>query len=91
MAYLRTDYQEVSPGNRELWNQFKSSVDPKVFPFPNLPYLQTGKEYISETKAIIYYLCWKHDRLDLLGKTSQDKIDQEQLSDNIELLRKNLF
>jgi hypothetical protein len=37
-------------------------------PFPNLPYLKKGDLVVTESQAIIAFICYESGRYDLLGK-----------------------
>ena len=55
--------------DRSEWLDVKFTMG---YEFPNLPYLQDGDLKITETTAILTYLCDKYNK-DLLGKTVEDR------------------
>ena len=42
--------------------------------FPNLPLLVDGDYKLTESKAIMLYLCMKAKKEEMLGKTNMDKL-----------------
>jgi len=70
LEYTKLPYEEVKyeEDNEDPW--FK--VDkPKLLeknPAANLPYLIDGDKVVSETAAILVYICHKANRVDLLGR-----------------------
>jgi len=42
--------------------------------FPNLPYLKDGEEVITESDAIVQYICFKANRGDLVGETNEERV-----------------
>ena len=55
--------------DRSEWLDVKFTLG---YEFPNLPYLQDGDLKLTETSAIMSYLCDKYNS-DLLGKTVEDR------------------
>ena len=47
--------------------------------FANLPLLVDGDYKLTESKAIMLYLCMKAKKEEMLGKTNQDKLIIEQI------------
>lgn len=74
LEYLSLPYEEKKYPMDKTSEWFEH--DKLNFPtaFPNLPYLIDNEKYITETEAILQYLCKKAERRDLLGKTEDDQI-----------------
>eukprot|EP01016_Furgasonia_blochmanni_P002662 TRINITY_DN11036_c0_g1_i1.p1 TRINITY_DN11036_c0_g1~~TRINITY_DN11036_c0_g1_i1.p1 ORF type:complete len:213 (+),score=72.48 TRINITY_DN11036_c0_g1_i1:61-639(+) len=60
-------------------------------PFPNLPYLKDGDKIITESSAIILHIILRSGKLELLGKTVDDKVLVVQLRGVIMDARVPLF
>ena len=68
MAYLNLNVNEIVYSNPDDWFQKDKPAIAKLTPFPNLPYIKKGDEVITESWAIMTYLCYETGRYDLLGK-----------------------
>jgi glutathione S-transferase len=69
LEYVGIPYEEIKYGNDQEDKWFNEDK-PKLLnqnPAINLPYLIDGNQVISESDAIIVYLCYKGNRVDLLG------------------------
>jgi glutathione S-transferase len=82
-AYLGVDFEDVlyecgdAPTfNRDCWFSVKQSFG---FDFPNLPYYIDGDVKMTETVAIMKYICHKHDKA-LLGRTPAELAIVEMIS-----------
>jgi glutathione S-transferase len=76
LEYLQIPYNQVifTPEQEDEWF---SKIKPQFLeknPAANLPYLQDGEKVISESDAIIVYLCFKANRADLLGENADDQV-----------------
>ena len=68
---LGEDYENVIFNNREEWAPVKQQRTGDGDDFVNIPYLQDGDVFITESGAIPYYLCQKFNK-DLYGKNALD-------------------
>lgn len=69
LEYLEIPYEEIKYNNQEedkWFNEDKLKLIGKN-PAVNLPYLIDGDKVISESDAIIAYICLKANRPDMLG------------------------
>jgi len=72
LEYTRIPYTVKAYHDPKDWFQgekYKLGLD-----FPNLPYIIDGDFKLTETEAIMIYLCQKANRPDLLGKNEPDKV-----------------
>jgi len=69
LAYLGISYQSDDV-TQEKW--FSGGNNALGLEFPNLPYLLDEKRKLTESKAIVQYICQRSNRPDLLGKTPKD-------------------
>eukprot|EP00826_Nyctotherus_ovalis_P029653 TRINITY_DN2349_c1_g1_i3.p1 TRINITY_DN2349_c1_g1~~TRINITY_DN2349_c1_g1_i3.p1 ORF type:complete len:230 (+),score=55.65 TRINITY_DN2349_c1_g1_i3:209-898(+) len=77
MQHLGINYKDVTyeagPApeySRDAWFKVKHTMG---FDFPNIPYLIDSSAKITESNAILRYLCHKHDPK-LLGTTPEEKV-----------------
>jgi glutathione S-transferase len=75
LEYLRIPYSQDKYGKTDEWKAKKSTMN---MDFPNLPYLIDGEKSLSETEAILGYLCLKANKPEMLGKP-EDAIEFIQL------------
>ena len=68
---LGQEYENVTYQDPVKWGETKQQMTDDGFPFPRLPYLQDGENYITESEAIPFYLCQKFNK-DLFGKNALD-------------------
>ena len=66
--YLQLNLKEWNPQSPEEWGKKKQTKGP----FPNLPYIQDGDFFLSESSAIPVYLIKKAGKTELLGKDLKD-------------------
>eukprot|EP01017_Pseudomicrothorax_dubius_P033338 TRINITY_DN4463_c0_g1_i1.p1 TRINITY_DN4463_c0_g1~~TRINITY_DN4463_c0_g1_i1.p1 ORF type:complete len:161 (-),score=37.94 TRINITY_DN4463_c0_g1_i1:351-773(-) len=64
--YLHIPYNFRAYTTMDEWQIDKGKL---LHPFPNLPYLKDGEKHICESDSIAYYLAYKANRSDLLGRT----------------------
>jgi len=69
-AYLHQEYEEYNPASMEEWQGRKFTLG---LEFPNLPYLIDGDVKLTESKALAYYLVYKHKKEELLGNDTLEK------------------
>jgi glutathione S-transferase len=69
LEYVQIPYDEkvFTPETRPEWFETLKPEYVKKNPAANLPYLLDGDKLITETGAIMVYLCHKANRTDLLG------------------------
>ena len=67
IAYLQLDVNDIHYENRDDWFLRDKPAHEKLTNFPNLPYIKKGDEVITESWAILTYLCYEAERFDLLG------------------------
>lgn len=67
LAYLGIEYTESNPDFEGWAEQRKTLLKEQGFSFPNVPCIQDGDVFISESLAIPKYLARKLGRLDLLA------------------------
>jgi len=72
LEYTGLAYTEKIYDFSERDNWFGTEKNQAGFAFPNLPYLIDGEKKITETDAIMTYICQKGNRRDLLGKEDMD-------------------
>lgn len=75
LTYLKIDYHEYNPSSLEEWGKKKQEFAEKGYVSPNLPYIIDNGFYLSESRAIIQYLCYKANRTDLLGENAQHAVE----------------
>ena len=90
MVYLGVDYNEdiyeqgdAPEFSRAQWFDVKNSLG---LAFPNLPYMLDGDMKVTETLAIMKYICNKNGP-ELLGKDSQQVGKVEMVASNISELK----
>jgi glutathione S-transferase len=71
LAYLQVDYDEKLYDERDDWLADKEKLG---LDFPNLPYWKDGKKDVTESRAIMKYLCRIY-KPELLGKTVEAQTD----------------
>ena len=76
LEYIQVNYETVyyeqgdgPEFSREDWLEKKYKIG---LSFPNLPYLISGNFSLTETSAILKYLCERH-KPELFGKTPEDR------------------
>lgn len=72
LEYLEVKYTEKRYKDPIEW--FEKDKHALNLDFPNLPYLIEDTKKITETFTIMRYLCIKHNRRDLLGRTDDHDI-----------------
>jgi len=77
LEYTGLKYTEKQYADHKEW--FGEDKNKLGFDFPNLPYIIDGDTKITETNALITYVCLKADRPDLLGKTGRAKVQLAEL------------
>ncbi|XP_064092325.1 glutathione S-transferase Mu 4-like isoform X2 [Macrobrachium nipponense] len=82
LKYTKTEFEDkrypVGPApnyDKKEWNADKYSIG---LDFPNLPYYVDDDVKITQSKAILRYLGWKHD---LCGTTAQERARIEMLAE----------
>lgn len=75
--YCGVDYSDTQYTDPTVWATDKDDKS-KGFDFPNLPYLSHGDVRLTESEAILRYICntWKPE---LLGKTPHDRASVDML------------
>jgi glutathione S-transferase len=68
------------------WQHDKATLP---IPFPNLPYYIDGDFYLSESWAILKYICWKH-RLEYNGRNLKEEAHVGMLQGVLTELRTNV-
>ena len=66
--YLSVKYELKEFTSREDWFELDKPLLAMLTPFPNLPYLKKGDLVVTESQAIIAFICYESGRFDLLGK-----------------------
>ena len=66
LHYVNIPFTEVRYPSEDSW--FKEAKPKLASDFPNLPYLIDEGKTITESQAILVYICLKVKRTDLLGK-----------------------
>ena len=77
LEYLQLAYVDKKYVDRDEWF-LKDKANLKTN-FPNLPYLIDGDKVITESEAISLHLILKANRTDLLGTTSEERVQIAQL------------
>ena len=70
--YLQVQYTEKRYKDPAEW--FERDKVGLELDYPNLPYLIEGTAKLTETFTIMKYLCLKHNRADLTGRTADDAL-----------------
>lgn len=77
LEYLGFSYSEdryEGPEGRSKWfNEAKPKLADRN-PALTLPYLIDGEKVVSESDAILIYLCHKAGRVDLLGRNADEQV-----------------
>eukprot|EP01017_Pseudomicrothorax_dubius_P048416 TRINITY_DN87_c0_g1_i1.p1 TRINITY_DN87_c0_g1~~TRINITY_DN87_c0_g1_i1.p1 ORF type:complete len:230 (+),score=89.80 TRINITY_DN87_c0_g1_i1:118-807(+) len=73
LEYLGLKYEEkvYELSNQAEWAADKSALN---FPFPNVPYLKDGEKVVCESEAIAFYIVFKGNRIDLFGRTEEERV-----------------
>jgi len=71
LEYLGVTYTNKKIANIDQWKSEKSDLKS---PFPNVPYLTDGEVTIVESEAIALYLCYKKNRLEMLGRNNDEVV-----------------
>ena len=66
--YLSVKYELKAYTSQEDWFESDKPLLSMLTPFPNLPYLKKGELVVTESQAIIAFICYESGRYDLLGK-----------------------
>ena len=72
LHYLGMPYKEIKYPTEDSW--FKEARGKLESNFPNLPYIVDDGKTITESQAILVYICLKAKRMDLLGKNLEGEI-----------------
>ena len=91
LHYLGQDFENVTFPMPQVWLKTKQELIAKGTHFINMPWLQDGDLYLSESDAIALYLAHKFDRADLYGKNTLDKARVRQLEGVLLDYWKNFF
>ena len=80
--FFNLEYEEITWDDIPGWFAKRDEifVDPIKTPFPGIPILIDAGFLISGQEEINYYLCKKHGRPDLYGKTLQDEVRVRQIN-----------
>jgi glutathione S-transferase len=75
LEYLKVPYTQViyTPETEDEWFVKLKPEYLKKNPAANLPYLVDGDKVISESEAILVYLCHREKRTDLLGENIDEQ------------------
>ena len=92
LHYANVDFEDVmydvSPApefSRASWTDVKHTLG---FDFPNLPYFQDGDFKLTESMAILKYICKKWAP-ELLGADAQEYANAEMLCEFVGILKRN--
>ena len=69
IAYLKLDVNDIQYSDRDDWFLREKPTHEKLTSFPNLPFIKKGDEVLTESWAIIHYLCYEAKRFELLGSS----------------------
>jgi len=86
LEYVQLPYEQIRYSKWEDWAAKKDAFGAS---FPNLPYLVDGDRTLTESEAILAYICVKAGNNDLLGK-GEDRIEFIQLKSVIADIRSSL-
>jgi len=75
LEYLEVPYKQEIYTSKEQWEEKKPQLNTL---FPNLPYLVDGDKTLTESEAILAYVCIKAGKPELLGK-DEDQVEFVQL------------
>ncbi len=81
LSYTQTEFNETQYKleDRAAWDVEKTDKNTLGLEFPNLPYLIDGDFKLTESKAIERYIIKKSGRNELLGKTTLEQVQVEEL------------
>ena len=77
LSYTEADFEEVQYEDREKW--FEQDKKNLGFDFPNLPYLIDGDLKLTESTAVMKYICKRSNKPELLGRDLRDQGHVENL------------
>jgi len=86
LEHLQIPYDQVKYTKFEDWDEKKKAFGAS---FPNLPYLVDGDKILTESEAILAYLCIKADKKDMIGK-GEDRVEFIQYKNVIADIRQAL-
>eukprot|EP01017_Pseudomicrothorax_dubius_P045400 TRINITY_DN7848_c0_g1_i1.p1 TRINITY_DN7848_c0_g1~~TRINITY_DN7848_c0_g1_i1.p1 ORF type:complete len:230 (-),score=61.62 TRINITY_DN7848_c0_g1_i1:57-746(-) len=69
LEFLRLDYEFKPITDGAQWAEEKKTFKND---FPNLPYLTDGRSFWTETESLIFNICHRANRQDLLGRNEED-------------------
>ena len=79
LEYLEVPYKHERIKDLEAWETHKAQL---AFPFPNLPYLKDRSTCLTESDAIMSYICLKYKKPELTGK-NEDRVEFIQINNAI--------
>jgi glutathione S-transferase len=93
LVYMNVYFEDKLHSDHQAW--FSKENKELGFDYPNLPYFIDGDLKISESIAIVKYICQKYNHNELLGKTLHDQATLNMLygayEDFLEFIIKTLF
>eukprot|EP01017_Pseudomicrothorax_dubius_P044272 TRINITY_DN7469_c0_g1_i1.p1 TRINITY_DN7469_c0_g1~~TRINITY_DN7469_c0_g1_i1.p1 ORF type:complete len:243 (+),score=94.65 TRINITY_DN7469_c0_g1_i1:87-815(+) len=79
--YIKFPYTNKIYEDAATWAADKAKLNT---PFPNIPYLIDGEKVITETGAMKQYILQKANRLDILGRTDEERVEERLLTGYID-------